>query len=276
MLGRTARYATLSLTFWLAGVGKTSVGKSIAKALGRDYYRFSVGGLSDAAEIKGHRRTYVGAMPGKLVQALKRVQSENPLILIDEIDKIGKGHGDPASALLEILDPEQNSAFLDHYLDVPMDLSKILFICTANTLDTIPAPLLDRMEVINLAGYVAQEKLEIARRYLVPNLMAASGLSAGHMSISDPSIQKLIRHYCRENGVRSLKRMLEKICRKAALQYINQAAHSPIVVHAENLGGFVGPPLYLSDRIYDAPLLPTGVSTGLAWTELGIAFCISP
>ncbi|CAG8755532.1 10988_t:CDS:2, partial [Ambispora leptoticha] len=159
------------------GVGKTSIGKSIARALSRQFYRFSVGGLTDVAEIKGHRRTYVGAMPGKVVQALKKVQTENPLILIDEVDKIGRGHqGDPSSALLELLDPEQNSSFLDHYMDVPIDLSKVLFVCTANVVDTIPVPLLDRMEVIQLSGYVADEKVAIASKYLSPTAKEMAGL----------------------------------------------------------------------------------------------------
>merc|ERR1719348_2711236 len=160
------------------GVGKTSIGKSIARALGREYFRFSVGGMSDVAEIKGHRRTYVGAMPGKLIQCLKKTESENPLILIDEVDKLGRGYqGDPSSALLELLDPEQNNGFLDHYLDVPVDLSKVLFICTANTTDTIPRPLLDRMEMIEVSGYITDEKVEIARNYLIPKCHEQTGMS---------------------------------------------------------------------------------------------------
>src|SRR5271167_1053083 len=168
------------------GVGKTSIGKSIAKALNRQYYRFSVGGLTDVAEIKGHRRTYVGALPGRIIQALKKCQTENPLILIDEIDKIGRGHqGDPASALLELLDPEQNNSFLDHYLDVPVDLSKVLFVTTANVTDTIPQALLDRMEVIPLAGYVADEKIAIAERFLIPQAIRNSGLKEGQLKIHE-------------------------------------------------------------------------------------------
>ncbi|KAJ1535593.1 ATP-dependent Lon protease pim1, partial [Nowakowskiella sp. JEL0078] len=203
------------------GVGKTSVGKSIARALGREFFRFSVGGLSDVAEIKGHRRTYVGAMPGKVVQALKKVQTENPLIMIDEIDKLGRGHqGDPASALLELLDPEQNSSFLDHYMDVPIDLSKVLFVCTANVLDTIPPPLRDRMEVITLSGYVAEEKLAITKQYLAPVAMAAAGLTNWHVNLTDEVIETLIRNYCRESGVRNLKKQVEKIFRKVAYEIV--------------------------------------------------------
>ncbi|KAJ1975314.1 ATP-dependent Lon protease pim1 [Dimargaris xerosporica] len=201
------------------GVGKTSVGKSIARALSREFYRFSVGGLTDVAEIKGHRRTYVGAMPGKVIQALKKVQTENPLILIDEIDKLGRGHqGDPASALLELLDPEQNNAFLDHYMDVPVDLSKVLFVCTANVLDTIPGPLLDRMEVIQLSGYVAEEKLAIADRYLAPVAKKANGLEPVNIHLDQKAIEALIRFYCRESGVRNLKKHIDKVYRKAALR----------------------------------------------------------
>lgn len=194
------------------GVGKTSIGKSVARALGRQFFRFSVGGLTDVAEIKGHRRTYVGAMPGKIVQALKKVQSENPLVLIDEIDKVGKGYnGDPSSALLEMLDPEQNNQFLDHYLDVPLDLSKILFVSTANVLDTIPAPLLDRMEVIEVSGYVADEKAAIAERYLSPQAKEISGLKDANIELSPEAIEVLIRSYARESGVRNLKKHIEKV-----------------------------------------------------------------
>lgn len=194
------------------GVGKTSIGKSVARALDRQFFRFSVGGLTDVAEIKGHRRTYVGAMPGKIVQALKKVQTENPLVLIDEIDKVGKGYnGDPSSALLEMLDPEQNSAFLDHYLDVPLDLSRILFVCTANMLDTVPAPLLDRMEVIEVSGYVADEKAAIAERYLAPQAKEASGLKDANVTLSPEAIEALIRSYARESGVRNLKKHIEKV-----------------------------------------------------------------
>ena len=201
------------------GVGKTSIGQSIARALDRKFFRFSVGGLSDVAEIKGHRRTYVGAMPGKLVQCLKSTGVNNPVVLIDEVDKLGRGYqGDPASALLELLDPEQNGTFLDHYLDVPIDLSKVLFVCTANVLDTIPAPLLDRMEVVRLSGYIADEKRAIARTYLEKVAKERSGIGDGEATVSDGAMDALIEDYCREAGVRNLQKHLEKIYRKVALK----------------------------------------------------------
>lgn len=203
------------------GVGKTSIGKSIARALNRQYYRFSVGGLTDVAEIKGHRRTYVGALPGRIIQALKKCQTENPLILIDEVDKIGKGYqGDPSSALLELLDPEQNGSFLDHYLDVPVDLSKVLFVCTANMTDTIPRPLLDRMELITLSGYVADEKKAIANKYLAPAAKDAAGLQNADVQLTEEAIEELIKSYCRESGVRNLKKQIEKVYRKSALKIV--------------------------------------------------------
>lgn len=203
------------------GVGKTSIGKSIARALNRQYYRFSVGGLTDVAEVKGHRRTYVGALPGRVIQALKKCQTENPLILIDEVDKIGRGYqGDPSSALLELLDPEQNSSFLDHYMDVPVDLSKVLFVCTANMTDTIPRPLLDRMEVIRLSGYVSDEKKAIADRYLAPAAKELAGLKDVQVTLSDEAIEELIKSYCRESGVRNLKKQIEKVYRKSALKIV--------------------------------------------------------
>ncbi|KAJ5081901.1 ATPase AAA-type [Penicillium alfredii] len=203
------------------GVGKTSIGKSVARALNRQYYRFSVGGLTDVAEIKGHRRTYVGALPGRIIQALKKCQTENPLILIDEVDKIGRGHqGDPSSALLELLDPEQNSSFLDHYMDVPVDLSKVLFVCTANVTDTIPRPLLDRMELIELSGYVADEKMAIAQRYLAPAARELTGLKDVDVNLEEDAIEELIKSYCRESGVRNLKKQIEKVYRKAAFNIV--------------------------------------------------------
>uniref|UniRef100_A0A671UV50 endopeptidase La n=1 Tax=Sparus aurata TaxID=8175 RepID=A0A671UV50_SPAAU len=205
------------------GVGKTSIARSIARALNRQYFRFSVGGMTDVAEIKGHRRTYVGAMPGKIIQCLKKTKTENPLVLIDEVDKIGRGYqGDPSSALLELLDPEQNANFLDHYLDVPVDLSKVLFICTANVTDTIPEPLRDRMEMINVSGYVAQEKLAIAERYLVPQLRSLCGLTEEKASISSDALSLLIRQYCRESGVRNLQKQVEKVkCCQVLIFYVS-------------------------------------------------------
>merc|ERR1719159_898906 len=203
------------------GVGKTSIGKSIARALDRKFFRFSVGGLHDVAEIRGHRRTYVGAMPGKIIQALKITQVSNPVILIDEIDKLGRDfRGDPSSALLEVLDPAQNSGFRDHYLDAPVDLSRVLFVCTANSADTIPGPLLDRMEVIRLAGYVYEEKVAIANQYLIPQTKETSGVSEDLLSLETEALQHLIRDYAREAGVRELRKLLEKISRKVALSLV--------------------------------------------------------
>ncbi|MQM01521.1 hypothetical protein Taro_034279, partial [Colocasia esculenta] len=205
------------------GVGKTSIGRSIARALNRKFYRFSVGGLADVAEIKGHRRTYIGAMPGKMVQCLKSVGTANPLVLIDEIDKLGRGHaGDPASALLELLDPEQNANFLDHYLDVPIDLSKVLFVCTANVIEMIPNPLLDRMEVIALAGYITDEKMHIARDYLEKTTREACGIRPEQVEVTDGALLSLIENYCREAGVRNLQKHIEKIYRKIALKLVRQ------------------------------------------------------
>ncbi|MGH0151165.1 UNVERIFIED_CONTAM: hypothetical protein FKN15_032541 [Acipenser sinensis] len=249
------------------GVGKTSIARSIARALNREYFRFSVGGMTDVAEIKGHRRTYVGAMPGKIIQCLKKTKTENPLVLIDEVDKIGRGYqGDPSSALLELLDPEQNSNFLDHYLDVPVDLSKVLFICTANVTDTIPEPLRDRMEMINVSGYVAQEKLAIAERYLVPQLRTLCGLDEEKTSITPEALAVLIKQYCRESGVRNLQKQVEKVFRKSAYRIVKGEASS-VQVTADNLADLVGKPIFTVDRMYD--ITPPGVVMGLAWTAMG-------
>ncbi|XP_058792096.1 lon protease homolog, mitochondrial isoform X2 [Phymastichus coffea] len=249
------------------GVGKTSIAKSIARALNREYFRFSVGGMTDVAEIKGHRRTYVGAMPGKIIQCLKKTKTENPLVLIDEVDKIGKGYqGDPASALLEMLDPEQNANFLDHYLDVSVDLSKVLFICTANVIDTIPEPLRDRMELIDMSGYVAEEKLAIAKQYLVPQSMKDSGLSTDQILIDESALNCLIKSYCRESGVRNLQKHIEKVHRKVAFKVVKKEAEK-LVVTKDNLQDFVGKPTFTHDRMYE--LTPPGVVMGLAWTAMG-------
>ncbi|XP_073700088.1 lon protease homolog, mitochondrial [Garra rufa] len=249
------------------GVGKTSIARSIARALNREYFRFSVGGMTDVAEIKGHRRTYVGAMPGKIIQCLKKTKTENPLVLIDEVDKIGRGYqGDPSSALLELLDPEQNANFLDHYLDVPVDLSKVLFICTANVLDTIPEPLRDRMEMINVSGYVAQEKLAIAERYLVPQLRTLCGLDEQKAKITPEALNVLIRQYCRESGVRNLQKQVEKVFRKVAYRIVN-SEKTEVSVTQENLQDYVGKPIFTVDRMYD--VTPPGVVMGLAWTAMG-------
>ena len=231
------------------------------------YFRFSVGGMTDVAEIKGHRRTYVGAMPGKVIQCLKKTKTENPLVLIDEVDKIGRGYqGDPSSALLELLDPEQNSNFLDHYLDVNVDLSKVLFICTANVLDTIPEPLRDRMEMIQVSGYVAQEKMAIASRYLIPQASKASGVTDDQVTITQDALSKLIKSYCRESGVRNLQKFIEKVVRKAAFKLVKKEAES-IEVTVENLEDFVGKPFFTKDRLYEST--PPGVVMGLAWTAYG-------
>jgi Lon-like ATP-dependent protease len=226
------------------GVGKTSIAKSIARALNREFYRFSVGGMSDVAEIKGHRRTYVGAMPGKLVQCLKRTKTENPLVLIDEVDKMGHGYqGDPSAALLELLDPEQNSNFLDHYLDVPIDLSRVLFICTANYTDSIPEPLKDRMEMIEVGGYTDEEKLAIAERYLIPDVRKITGLTEDNISISRDALKDLISIHCRESGVRNLKKHIEKIMRKSAYEIVEENTQR-VEVTKENLPDYVGKPSY--------------------------------
>jgi ATP-dependent Lon protease len=255
------------------GVGKTSVGKSIARALNRKFFRFSVGGMRDEAEIKGHRRTYIGAMPGKMVQALKQTQTMNPVVMIDEIDKMGMSYqGDPAAALLEVLDPEQNNEFLDHYLDVRVDLSNVLFIVTANVLDTIPEPLLDRMETVRLSGYILEEKLQIAKKYLIPKSRKQMGLMATDVSFTDDGIKDIINGYAREAGVRSLENHLKKVMRKVALEIARKAAgrgkkHKKASVTKANLEKYLGKPHFYSDRFYDIP--PVGVATGLAWTSLG-------
>ncbi|XP_065189298.1 lon protease homolog, mitochondrial-like [Sycon ciliatum] len=254
------------------GVGKTSIARSIARSLNREYFRFSVGGMSDVAEIKGHRRTYVGAMPGKLIQCLKKTKSCNPVVVIDEVDKVAHKsvHGDPQSALLEVLDPEQNNSFLDHYLDVPVDLSKILFICTGNSIPPeFSTALLDRMEVIEVSGYMAHEKVEIAKRYLMPKARKDSGIEEGRTTIDEDSISTLIRAYCRESGVRGLQKQIEKIYRKAAYKIVEKLPETSEVVSVsdKNLSDFVGKPIYTSDRLYDTT--PPGVVMGLSWTSTG-------
>ena len=204
------------------GVGKTSLGKSIATSLGRKFYRFSLGGMRDEAEIKGHRRTYVGAMPGRILQALKRVGVNNPVIMLDEVDKLGASYqGDPASALLEVLDPEQNQNFIDHYLDVPFDLSRVLFISTANYLDEILDPLSDRMEVIELSGYTMEEKISIATKWVIPKLLKKHGLEKKNFSLSQSVIKKVINDYARGPGVRGMEQMMAKLCRRAALERVS-------------------------------------------------------
>lgn len=256
---------TILLLVGPPGVGKTSIGHSVADALGRKFYRFSVGGMRDEAEIKGHRRTYIGAMPGKFVQALKDTKVANPVIMLDEIDKIGASYqGDPASALLETLDPEQNREFLDHYLDVRMDLSKVLFICTANQLDTIPRPLLDRMDVIRLSGYIAEEKLAIAKHHLLPKLLKRAGLFKKQMNISDAAIKQVIEGYAREAGVRGLEKMLHKIIRKGIVKLLENPG-LPIRVGIADVQEYLGQPIFRKEK----SMKGIGVVTGLAWTAMG-------
>ena len=247
------------------GVGKTSIGKSIAESLGRPFYRFSVGGMRDEAEIKGHRRTYIGAQPGKLVQALKDVEVMNPVIMLDEIDKMGQSYqGDPASALLETLDPEQNVDFLDHYLDLRLDLSKVLFVCTANTLDSIPGPLLDRMEVIRLSGYITEEKLAIAKRHLWPKQLQKAGVAKTSLSITDSALRAVIEGYAREAGVRQLEKQLGKLVRKAVVQLLEHP-DTTIKIGTKDLEASLGMPVFRSEQV----LAGKGVITGLAWTSMG-------
>jgi len=246
------------------GVGKTSIGKSIADSLGREFYRFSLGGMRDEAEIKGHRRTYIGAMPGKLVQALKDVQVDNPVIMLDEVDKIGASfQGDPASALLEVLDPEQNSEFLDHYLDLRVDLSRVLFVCTANQMDTIPRPLLDRMDDIRLAGYLPDEKLKIATKHLWPRLLERNGVTKSKVNLTESAIKTLIEGYAREAGVRNLEKLLAKILRKSVVKLMTGTKR--VSITNKSLTDFVGPPIFRKER----QLKGVGVVTGLAWTAMG-------
>ena len=249
------------------GVGKTSLGHSIANALGRKFVRLSVGGVRDESEIRGHRRTYIGSMPGSIIRSLRDAEAANPLMLIDEIDKMGNDwRGDPASAMLEVLDPEQNSTFRDHYLDLPFDLSKTLFICTANTLDTIPGPLLDRMDVISLSGYTEEEKLGIAKRYLVPKQLKANGLKSSQLTLPDKMLRIVIRDYTREAGVRNLERRIADIARKTATQ-IAKGLATKVKVDDERLRDWLGPRRF-SGEVRKRTSQP-GVATGLAYTSVG-------
>lgn len=249
------------------GVGKTSIARSIAKALGRSFVRMSLGGVRDEAEIRGHRRTYVGALPGKIIYHMRQAGTVNPLFLLDEIDKMSSDfRGDPASAMLEVLDSEQNNSFSDHYLEVPYDLSKVMFITTANTSDTIPRPLLDRMELIQLSGYTDQEKLQIAKRHLLPRQIKEHGLKEASVTITDEALLKIINDYTREAGVRSLERRLGAICRKAAIEVVKNKTEN-ITVDINNFEH------YLSDKKIhrgDANKKDAiGIVTGLAWTSVG-------
>ncbi len=259
---------TILLLVGPPGVGKTSIGQSIAKSLGREFFRFSLGGMRDEAEIKGHRRTYIGAMPGKLINAIKSAKTQNPVILLDEIDKLGQSYqGDPASALLEVLDPEQNKDFLDHFLDVRFDLSEVLFVCTANTLDTIPGPLRDRMEVISLSGYITQEKIHIAKDYLLPKLIKKDGLEKEKVEISEAVIEEIIENYARESGVRNLEKQLQKILRKQTKKMLLEGLEEFPETTVESLRELLGRAVFKNEDIYPEPVV--GVITGLAYTSFG-------
>jgi len=249
------------------GVGKTSIGRSVAQSLGREFFRFSLGGMRDEAEIKGHRRTYIGAMPGKFIQAIKTCNTANPVIMLDEVDKIGASfHGDPASALLEVLDPEQNRDFLDHYLDVRFDLSKIFFMCTANQLDTIPAPLMDRMEIIQLPGYILEEKVEIARRHLIPKQLEAHGLTPKQITLSKAVIGAIVDGYAREAGVRGLENSIKKILRKSVNRIIEKPDEN-VRIHVDELKELLGKRVFSEEQAFKKPRV--GVITGLAYTSMG-------
>ncbi|MGL1933044.1 MAG: endopeptidase La [Desulfotalea sp.] len=250
------------------GVGKTSLGRSIARSMGRKFHRLSLGGMRDEAEIRGHRRTYIGAMPGRIVQGLKTVESNNPVFMMDEIDKVGTDYrGDPSSALLEVLDPEQNVDFTDHYLNLPLDLSKVMFITTANMTDTIPGALLDRMEIIRLSGYTLEEKMSIAKTYLLPRQIGQNGIKKSQISITDEVIEKIISHYTYEAGLRNLEREIGTVCRKVARK-VAEGGKGPYRVSMKNLHKYLGPPKLIPESEQER-LEEPGLVTGLAWTEVG-------
>jgi ATP-dependent Lon protease len=259
------------------GVGKTSLGNSIAKALGRKYQRLSIGGIRDESVLRGHRKTYVGAYPGMIIQAIRRAGTNNPVILLDEIDKIGdKGfHGDPAAALLEILDPNQNSKFMDHYVNVPFDLSNVLFIATANSLETMSRPLKDRMEIITIEGYTAKEKLDIAEKYLLKKSLLENGLPDDSIVLSSPVISKIIKDYTKEAGVRELERKISSVCRSIAVEYLGftnnnqdeKKAFNSVSITEGRLSKILGPPKF--NDLLGEKLRQPGTALGLAWTEVG-------
>ena len=261
------QYGSILLFVGTPGTGKTSIGQSIARALGREYVRISLGGIRDEAEIRGHRRTYIGAMPGRIMEGIKRSGVSNPVIVLDEVDKLAKDYGgDPASALLEVLDPEQNSTFTDHYMNVPYDLSNVLFVCTANSLDTIPEPLLNRMEVINFSGYTAVEKYQIARRHLLPKALDAMGIKKNALKVTDGAIRRIIDEYTMEAGVRDLKKLIDTLCRTAAVQLVKNEG-TTLTVTKTNLEKYLGKKQLHHERKLSSP--EPGVVTGLAWTRAG-------
>ena len=266
------QYGSILLFVGAPGTGKTSIGQSIARALGREYVRISLGGIRDEAEIRGHRRTYIGAMPGRIMEAIKRSGSSNPVMVLDEVDKLAKDYGgDPASALLEVLDPEQNSTFTDHYMNVPYDLSNVLFVCTANTTDTIPEPLLNRMEVISFPGYTAVEKYHIAKKHLIPKAMEAMGIKKNMLGITDGALRRIIDEYTMEAGVRDLKKSIETLCRTAAVELVRGSAaedsETRISVTKSNLSDYLGRKQIRTERRLSSGT--PGVVTGLAWTRAG-------
>ena len=249
------------------GVGKTSLGQSIARALNRKFERMSLGGLHDEAELRGHRRTYIGAMPGRVIQSMRRAGANNPVLMLDEVDKLGRDfRGDPAHALLEVLDPEQNKSFRDNYLDLPFDLSKVLFICTANALDTVPRPLLDRMEILRLSGYSEEEKMQIARRYLIPRQLKEAGLSTEQCVFTDEGLRRLITGYTREAGLRVLERAIGRVTRKIALRFA-EGKTTPVLIGPDDVSELLGPEPFTQEQMRRD--VPPGVATGLAWTETG-------